>query len=398
MICHAMPRYGGYLAATLGLWVAGCQAPPAHHYPIGLWGTGRVVDLPAVRAAGFNTVSGPADLSYLNAAQALGLKVLASPCVGLPGGTDVQKAAPRASQSDRHPALWSWFITDEPDLWGRSPAEVRNMVRQVREIGLGKPTCLTLFQGYEAIWYRGITDAVILDRYPINWLPLANFGQHVRLARLGLGEKQSLIATVQAFDWRFYPSMLPNENPDKLRCPTYEEIRCMTYCALAERANGLMYYCFDDGPGGWRMMEHTNTWNAVRAVVQEVNRRLPLFEAEHRWWAKGQRWREPQRRFNEALESSITSAWLRVKDGGAGAPEGDYVLTVNNTNQEQEYSFTLPVPTGHRVPAFDESRTVAVTQGWVTDVFEPYAIHIYGPIGRKAGTEKVGAGAPAGGE
>ena len=45
------------------------------------------------------------------------------------------------------------------------------------------PTALVLFQGYEALDYGNISDILLIDRYPVPWLPLANFGQHVQMAR-----------------------------------------------------------------------------------------------------------------------------------------------------------------------------------------------------------------------
>lgn len=156
----------------------------------------------------------------------------------------------------------------------------------------------------------------------------------------------------------------------------------MTYCALAQRVNGLMYYSYDDGPGRWRMQEHPETWEALCRVVKEVNTRLPLFQAEHVWWPKDQRWQDRDRRFNAALESSIDSVLLRVNEGNASVPQGYYIMAVNNTDQQHVYSFTPPFQVAGKVAVFDENRDLVAQNGWLLDTFAPYAVHVYGPLKR----------------
>jgi len=288
---------------------------------------------------------------------------------------------------------------DEPDMQQIPPEMVARNHAALKSLKLAKPTALVCFQGYEALDYANITDIMMIDKYPVPWLPLASFGQHVEMTRLALGKGKPLIAVIQAFDWGSIPQMLPGEK--NLRSPTYEEIRCMTYEALARGATGLFYYAFD---AGWKMREHPETWAALSNVVREVNARLPLFQAEHRWWAKEHRFGDPAHRFNAALQSSVTSCLLRVADANALVAAGDYIRAVNNTEHPQQYSFALPhasnsrpstldhqPSTPHsqlstlnpqllRVPVLEESRSLAPQSGRLTDAFPPYAIHVYGPL------------------
>src|ERR1051326_4768787 len=248
-------------------------------YPIGLYSV-PMAGLSTVRDAGFNTVCGPANQAYLDAAAQLGLKVLASP--GTAAGKDFDALRMRAAVKmwDSHPALWAWYLVDEPDLNGVSPDEVRRVQRFAKQLGAHRPTALVLYQGAEALNYGDIADITMVDRYPIPWLPLANFPQHIRMARLGVGKKKPLIAVIQAFDWTYYPKLLPGQK--NLRPPTYSELRCMTYCALARGATGIFYYCFDDG--SWQAPQHPEMWEALQKVVREVNQRRPLFAATQDWW------------------------------------------------------------------------------------------------------------------
>lgn len=184
----------------------------------------------------------------------------------------------------------------------------------------------------------------------------------------------------------------------------------LTYEALARGANGLFYYAFDDGR--WRLREHPETWAALQAVVREVNDRLPLFRAAPQWWAKRHGFGDHTRRFNAALESGITSSLLRVGQGNALVPAGDYIVAVNNTEHDQTYSFALPQDArGQRsegrgsrfenrgsstrpasgvqdpmrdtetaVPVLEENRSLVPHAGRLTDSFPPYSVHVYGPL------------------
>ncbi|MBM3840165.1 MAG: hypothetical protein FJ398_19800 [Verrucomicrobia bacterium] len=372
----------------------GCQNPGTQFYPLGIYSVpGK--ELPAIRRAGFNLATGPAERAFLDAAQTADLKVLAS--LPTPAGPKFNALAVRRAVGafDSHPALWGWYLIDEPDVGKVSPDEVRAAQRFIESIPARKPTALVIYQGPTALDYANIADITMIDRYPIPWLPLANVPQHVRMVRLALGKKKPLIAVIQAFDWNAYREELPGEQ--NLRPPTYEELRCMTYCALAQRATGLLYYCF--ASGAWRITEHPEVWDALKKVVAEVNEQLPLFQAEHLWWPRSHQFGNPAIRFNEALDSSITSVLLRVKRGNAAVPPGNYVLAVNNTDKAHTYSFSLPKPrpraertTDQRFTAksgdsaigiievLGEDRFVAFLDGWVTDSFEPYAVHVYGPL------------------
>ena len=236
--------------ALLLMLATGCQHPSRPFYPVGIYSVPKA-DLPLVRQAGFNLVTGPAEKSYLDSAGQLGLKVLASPGTSAGKRFDAGRARQVLAQLDGHPALWAWSLVDEPDLNGVSPDEVKLVQRFVKTQRAHKPTALVLYQGGEALNYANIADLTMIDRYPIPWLPLANFPQHIRMARLALGQDKPLIAVIQAFDWGYYPKLLSGGK--NLRPPTYEELRCMTYCALARRATGLFYYCFDDG--AWKLKE-----------------------------------------------------------------------------------------------------------------------------------------------
>jgi hypothetical protein len=132
------------------------------------------------------------------------------------------------------------------------------------------------------------------------------------------------------------------------------------------------------------MMDHPETWTVLYAVVGEVNERRALFQARHCWWPKDHRFDRPGSQFNAALESSIASVLLQVRQGSANVPAGHYILGVNTTGQRHVYSFTLPWPVAQPPGVFEEGRSLSLKDNWATDEFLPYAVHVYGPLGAPA--------------
>ena len=379
----------GLCALQLAVFT-GCRSSPlkpdTSFYPIGIYSVPATNDFDTVRQGGFNVITGPAEQGFLDAAQKAGLKVLSVPG-GTQAGAHFNPAAATISvrSLDAHPALWAWYLSDEPDLNLISPDAVVAAQRVVKAAGARKPTALVIYQGYSALDYANLADITMVDRYPIPWLPLANLGQHVEMVRLALGKEKPLIAVIQAFDWTSDKEALPDEK--NLRPPTYQEMRCMTYDALARGANGLFYFAFD---AGWRMREHPETWSALSNIVQEVNTRLPLFTARRQWWPKAHQFGDPAQRYNAALQSSISSVLLRAVKGNAAIPAGDYILAVNNTPKPIDYSFALPKEGSGRpqpltkpqaaVPVIGELRALRPEGRRLKDSFGPYAVHIYGPL------------------
>ena len=387
------------LFCALGATLTGCRStsPRAGFFPLGIYAPGSTNNFQEIRSAGFNLVTGPADDLFLQAAGSHQLQVLASipkdygplPIVPSnhrmmgPQTTDHGPAKYGSTEppstiglQDSNPNLWAWFVVDEPDLNRISPAAVAEANCSVKRFG-HKPTALVLYSGSQALDYASIPDILMIDRYPVPWLPLANFAQHVRLARFAAGPQKPLITVIQAFDWSYHPELV--DHRPNLRVPTYDEIRCMTYSALAEGANGLFYYAYDDGK--WRMGDHPATWIALRKVAAEINLRLPLFTARHPWsgvyvtyedWASG---------WNEALNSSVNTTLLEVRVGNTTVKQGRYLLSVNTTARQLNYQVHLPLMLETiTISVLEENRKVLAKAGVFPDDIAPYAVHVYGPF------------------
>ena len=363
-------------AALLALGTAGCRVARPDAYPIGLYSVGSVTNLAEIADAGFSLVAGPARRGFLDAAKANGIGVMASPGSTAGAHFNAAKVRSTVAKLDGHPALWSWYLIDEPDMHSVSPEKVKAAHRFVKRLGATKPTSLVLYQGDSAKWYGDIADITMVDRYPVPWLPLANFSQHIHKTRLATNAERPLIAVIQSFDWTAHQSMLPGE--ENLRPPTERELRSMTYSSLARGANGIFYYSYAD----MRLKErkYPELWKSLKRVVGEVRRREALFAAEHVWWPKAHHFENQDTRFNAALEASVQSVLLQVKRGDGLLPPGHYILAVNTTSLPHTYRFRLPWETTGQVPVLEEGRHATTDGSWVVDRYAPFAVHVYGPL------------------
>ncbi|MEC7882592.1 MAG: hypothetical protein VYB35_06760, partial [Verrucomicrobiota bacterium] len=153
-------RYPVYLICLLfiGVGLSGCKVVKRPDYPIGIYSVGNANNLPDIAAVGFNLVTGPAEIDYLDAAESNDLMVLASPGSVAGEAFNVAKIRATIARFDRHPALWSWYLIDEPDMKLIDPDRVQEAHSALKRAGATKPTSLVLYKGDEAQWYGGIAD------------------------------------------------------------------------------------------------------------------------------------------------------------------------------------------------------------------------------------------------
>lgn len=358
------------------LWVAcGCRAPRSN-FVVGLYGVDRIEDLSVAKEAGFDVVVGPASRPYFDAAHELGMRVFAFPGTSAGPSFDTNAAARAVASLDRHPALFAWYLVDEPDFNHIHPAWVLQARRSLRRMRARAPLAVVFQHGAEVSDYREAGDLLMVDRYPVAWQPLSVFEQHVRMAQRSAGGKP-FYAILQAFDWSAFPHLLPGESG--FREPTFQELRCMTYGALVQRAQGLFYYSYR--ANRWQLDQHPELWASLKRIVAEIRAWQPLFEAEHGWWP----WRqsliyEEASRLNEVQESRVSLAWLRVSEGNEAVPPGEYILAVNNTSTEAKFRISPPVVSTARMPVVGSKETKLVQQGWFSDTLEGYGARVYGPV------------------
>jgi hypothetical protein len=373
---------GRRLAALLGcVWVAvglcGCAPRPAF-FPLGIYGVPKE-DLPLAKAAGFNTVYAKATKDYLDAARQAELRVLAT--AGSSAGKGFNHAGVRSAveRLDAHPALWSWYLIDEPDLHNVSPGEVVAARRHFRRFGARKPTSLVVFDGGSAADYGSIPDWMMVDRYPVPWAPLWTFWDHVRLARLGTPRRTPLVPVLQGFSWEHYPELLGPAYPGPFRPPTRLEMENMAHQAMVVGVDGLFFYAWK--ARGWDATSEPGFHGALTNVLSMVQERLPLFQAEKEWWPYWARFNPADTARDQTVGAPVKSAWLRVRVGTRRVPAGHYWVGVNVMEEPVTMEFKLPAFTlSDRLTSLDGKSYPVETQ-WVGLSFGALETIILGPFG-----------------
>jgi len=369
------------LAVLLGcagvvVGMGGCAARPGY-FPVGIYGVPKE-DLPRVGEMGFNMVFAPASQDYLDAAQRAGLKVLASPGTSAGQGFDPARARLAAERFDAHPALWSWYLSDEPDLHNVSPGEVVAARRHLRRVGARKPTSLVVFEGGGAAEYGMIPDWMMVDRYPVPWAPIWTFWDHVRLARLATPRRTPLIPVLQAFSWEHYTDLL-GPQPGPFRPPTLLELENMAHQAMVVGVDGLFFYTWK--ARDWDATGDPGFHKALTNVLFRVQERLPLFQAEREWWPQRARFKPADPARDHAVGAPVKSAWLRVHVGTRRVPPGHYWVGVNVMEEPITMEFKLPAFTlSDRLTSLDGKSYPVETQ-WVGLSFGALETIILGPFG-----------------
>lgn len=348
---------------------------------IGIYGPGPVSNFPVIAAAGFNTIVAAADSEVLDAAAAAGLRVIAQPGTHAGEAFSATRAAGKVRDFDKHPALMAWYIVDEPAFNRISPDHVTAASESFRSAGAVKPLTQTLWFTDKAGFYIDAVDVLMVDRYPIPWMPLADLGHHIRMGKLAAGPHKPVWAVIQAFSWESYPDHMPRETG--LRPPSYDEMRAMTFDAIAQGAEGVLFYAWK--ASSWDITTHPGVQVSVQIIVEELKRFMPVLLADRIWKPVQTRYADYPNRFNQRGFPAISTAFFHFEPGNPPPdfPDGVYLLAVNTTTLPHDYSIRVTAwPESENLITRDQSgqSVVPITNGWLSDHFDPLEVRVYGPL------------------
>ncbi|MEI7529983.1 MAG: hypothetical protein WCK76_13690 [Elusimicrobiota bacterium] len=248
----------------------------AGQFPLCMYGINAPAELAAIKKAGFNCfqtyAQEPGKLAALAAGAArLELKMLAAP--------DKVIVSTYAAAARGWPML-AWYLYDEPEM-GKMPAEeLERLDRRVKDWDAGQRTAFVVGTGSAAYVYGATADALMVDWYPVPHLGLETVGSHVAITKRGAvwtdraRPRKPVWAVLQAFDWREYP---PQLTPPVGRFPTFEEVRFMSYVAIARGASGLFYYTFSHNYGP--LTAKPELWAIYERIAAELNELRPALES-----------------------------------------------------------------------------------------------------------------------
>ena len=182
-------------------------------------------------------------------------------------------AGPAARSLRNHPALLAWYVIDEAPA--DKAAEKRELQRTLEDADPDHPTFAVLDLPRNADALMGAFDIVSSDPYPIGRGrgAISRTSEYPRICRERTWGLRPLWQVPQSFSWNW---MRNYGHPEENRYPTYEELRSMTWQAVAGGANGLLWYSahhiFKCAPPE----ELETNWGNLVKVAEEVKSRVDV--------------------------------------------------------------------------------------------------------------------------
>jgi len=218
-------------------------------------------------------------------------------------------------------------------------------------------------------YWRDVLDVIATDVYPlygaepVGGYPLNEVADSTASVKATMQSSRSIVTVIQFF-----------QDTSKGRWPTQTELRNMSYMAIAEGSNGLMYWSLGNnalaticngsdayhspsGTGSWCQAKVDN-FNNLEAVITELDSLQPALSSLDR---------------NDLLASNSNAGiHTRIKYANGNG----YLIASNNTNATTTASFTWS-QTPTLVNVYNESRSITLSGSSFTDTFAPYGAHVY---------------------
>ncbi len=292
--------------------------------------------------------------------------------VGGGGGIhDPEVGETMLTQYRGEPSVAFWYIDDEPHGPGRQPEDMLARYEQWARWDPTHPHFLLHNRPPEFRRYSPACDIFATDSYPLrrpgdtDMMPVSVW---TRAAVDAVANRKPVWIALQCYTTRSTEEstagrdMLP-------RLPTIDELRCMSYMALAEGARGLLYYSFDDtyyNRGGIRGVnlaeEFPEFWAGMKGLMAELRAHEAI-------------WTAPYALLDAPAcdNDAIVVQRYPLSDGVQG-----YVLAVNPTREVQELTLTFEGFTGEQ-GARDllADRPLPLRDGVITDTLQPLGAACY---------------------
>ena len=163
-----------------------------------------------------------------------------------------------------HPAVLSWYISDEPGGQGTEPEFLKEARRFVNKLDPYRPVTVVFIPGNALPRYLGAFDIVMIDPYPIPHGDVTVVSDSVDAAFEIAGPDMPNWTVPQAFGggewWK--------------REPTAQEEIAMTYLSLLHGSRGIQYFIRRDPIANPKAPV---AWGACRQAALETSQLVPAF-------------------------------------------------------------------------------------------------------------------------
>lgn len=243
---------------------------PTAHFPIGVFAVSRDL-LYLAKMKGFEVVhnyrfeesrdKNDELAAYLDEAHKLGLKVM----VGFERKENytISKVVERVCRFRAHPALWAWFLYDEPKPEMRD--RVQEIATAIRREDAGHPMIIAANEAEFAI----LAGTIFAYKYPIKdqSFPREDLNPLVRRIDQAAAVGIPFYGLIQTFNWNRYWKFEKMRRDNRL--PTIEELRFMAFYGVIRGAQGVFFFSFQTLPVEDENLSHVVTLTGELKRVRE---------------------------------------------------------------------------------------------------------------------------------
>lgn len=313
--------------------------------------TKRLNDLKQIIAAGFNTIhpqiggNFDADITFLDEANRNGIYVL--PNFSYARRTEI------VDSYKSHPAILGWNIADDVDIPanGFSVGGILDWKSDVKSIDPSRITFVSSVLPNRMESFINTADVVGFQSYRIDNDPAVlkplreNYYFLYAATEAGKRNNKPIVATLQAFPWENQP-------------PTSRQLRNMTYGALINDVQGILYYSYFYK--GWELSQNSDLWNELKSLVTEFKRLEPVL--------LGGSWK----RLNSGIDDLFAAEWTY---------QGSVYVVAINTSPTDSIKASIPIPetvTGSIETVFSNRPSgMSLDGGKLTGSIGSEDVHVY---------------------
>ncbi len=180
-----------------------------------------------------------------------------------------------------HPALLSWYVSDEPDGQFIKPSELKEAVDLIRKLDPHHPISMVFVDPKPSLPYQDLLDIVMTDPYPIPGNSIVNAGEYLKKLKEYYQFKKHIWIVPQAFGGQEFWQ----------REPTPEELRAMVYLGVINGAMASQAFIrhvgqsFPKNPAMWSAYHQSARELQYLAKDLQYQNELKSFK-EKDWWQK----------------------------------------------------------------------------------------------------------------
>lgn len=259
-----------------------------------------------------------------------------------------ETSEPWVKAAANHPALLAWYLTDEPENRGVTPAGELKRYTELKAADANHPIglCHTSFEALTQ--FKDACDFTMTDIYPIT----ANRDKNIMGVSIMMDEARRIHGQTWP-QWTYIQTFGgPEADNGVWAVPLPHEVRFMVYQALVHRATGILYFSY------WP--QQPRTWQSVATLNQEIQRLVPRLVAPGR---------------ELMLKADDDRIQVRVRTN-LSAPSG-LIIAINTTPKFVETTIHAEVVADDLTAPFENRSLKLTPQQAFEERFSPYGVHVY---------------------